>query len=143
MIILGVPILSIRGRHANLQRVEKAESDGRPEILDANEIEQNKPAVHLPHTAAQFTDEMRFAVAGRADDHTAQRLVHRLRVARSFVEIIHDVVERALMQRGYMVGWVAPDAFELTCPVKIHRAEGFELDGHRSIHRMWRGSPPK
>src|ERR1700738_4837164 len=124
-------------------RAEKPERNRKPEILDADKVEQDKPALSFPYLAPQLADEMGFPETRGADDHAAQRLIIGVRVNRFQKEIVTDIVNRLPMQARNMIGRVPPDALQFARPIEVDCAEGVKLAGHRSIQRMWRGSTPK
>src|SRR3984893_11415252 len=78
-----------------------------------------------------------------ADDHAAQRLIIGVRVNRFQKEIVTCIVNPLPMQARNMVVRVPPDALQLARPIEVDCAESLGFAGHRSIQRMWRGSPTK
>ena len=78
-------MLRLAIRHADLKRIEKSERNRRPEILDADKVQQDEPAVLFPYLAPQLADEMGFSKALRARDIVRRNI--RLKLS-SIIRII-------------------------------------------------------
>lgn len=113
-------ILRFAMGHTHLEGVQKPKSNGRPKVLDTNEIQKNEPTFHLPNAAAQFANEMGFSITYRADDHAAQWLVVGIWVTRLLRKVVDKVVDPGSMERRDMIRRVAPNASQLAGPLKIN-----------------------